>query len=281
MPPGMAAYTVQTRDGFRFVDVGSATGRPPVVLLHGMLGGLENWTSTIAALLTGGYRVVAPVLPVYDLPISETSVSGLKRYTARLVDSLELERPVLVGNSLGGQVALLYALEYETEAARPSALILTGASGVQEVVMGESTPRRFDRDYVKERAAYTFHDPGHASDDLVDDVMAIVADRNRVIRLIKMARSSRDETVEELLSDIRIPTLLIWGAQDRLTPPDVARRFRDRMTNARLELIPACGHAPMIEHPALFNRLVIDFLAKLEGNRNGVAQPRLQISSNR
>ncbi|HLE55478.1 MAG TPA: alpha/beta hydrolase [Rhodothermia bacterium] len=260
----VTSYTVQERERFRFVDHGPSTNRPAVVLLHGMLGALENWTATIDALASAGRRVIAPILPVYDLPLSETSVSGLVRYTVGLTMSLQLDQPVLIGNSLGGQVALLYALEFRGEEKQPSALILTGASGVQEIVMGESTPRRFDRDYVKERAAYTFHDPRHASDELVDGVMQIVADRNRVIRLIKMARSSRDETVEELLTNIPTPTLLIWGTEDRLTPPDVARRFEDRLANARLELIPSCGHAPMIEHPETFNRLVIDFLDDLE-----------------
>lgn len=276
----MAAYTVQERDGFRFVDQGQVTNRPAVLLLHGMLGALENWTTTIDALTAAGHRVIAPILPVYDLPLSETSVSGLVRYTVGLTMSLQLDQPVLIGNSLGGQVALLYALEFRGEEKQPSALILTGASGVQEVVMGGSTPRRFDRDYVKERAAYTFHDPRHASDELVDEVMQIVADRNRVIRLIRMARSSRDETVEELLSNISTPTLLIWGSEDRLTPPDVARRFEDRLANARLELIPACGHAPMIEHPETFNQLVIDFLNDLEEDRNDTARADPRVSSN-
>jgi len=276
----MTSYTVQERDGFRFVDHGPLTKRPAVVLLHGMLGALENWTATIDGLTAAGHRVIAPNLPVYDLPLSETSVSGLVRYTVGLTMSLQLDQPVLIGNSLGGQVALLYALEFRGEEKQPSALILTGASGVQEVVMGESTPRRFDRGYVKERAAYTFHDPRHASDELVDGIMEIVADRNRLIRLIKMARSSRDETVEELLTNIPTPTLLIWGTEDRLTPPHIARRFEDRLANARLELIPACGHAPMIEHPETFNRLVIDFLNDLEEDSNDKAQPDLRVSSN-
>jgi len=266
----MTNYTVQVTDGFQFVDEGPTSDPIPVVLLHGMLGKLENWASTIGALANAGHRVVAPVLPVYDLPESETSVSGLMRYTRRFIRTLGIERPVLVGNSLGGHVALLYALH---EAERPSGLILTGASGVHEVVMGESTPRRFDRNYVKERAALTFYDPCHASEELVDEVMQIVADRKRVLHLIKMARSTREEKVEHALERIRVPTLLIWGTDDRLTPPSIAHRFRNRLFNARLELISHCGHAPMIEHPNRFNELVIEFLSTLDRRENGQSRP--------
>lgn len=271
----MNSYTVHTQQGFRFIDEGPRDGRPPVVLLHGMLGGLENWTSTIAALAENDFRVVAPVLPVYDLPRTDTSVSGLKRHTVAFLSALELHKPVLVGNSLGGHVALLYALE-ETE--QPTALILTGASGVHEVVMGETVPRRFDREFVKDRAAYTFFDPRHASDELVDGVMEIVADRNRALKLIQMARASRSENVEHALSNIAAPTLLIWGEQDRLTPPDVARRFRDQLANAQLRWIPECGHAPMIEHPRQFNALVIDFLTSVLASKNGFRKAALDAT---
>lgn len=272
----MDAYTVQTRHGFRFVDEGPPNRPNPVVLLHGMLGTLGNWTATISALVRAGHRVVTPLLPVYDLPEPETSVSGLTRYTRRFIRELGIERPVLVGNSLGGHVALLYALQ---EPDQPSALILTGASGIHEIVTGESRPRRFDRNYVRERAAMTFYDPRHASEELVDEVMDIVADRNRVIRLIKMARSTREENVEDVLGRIDVPTLLIWGTDDRLTPLPIAHRFRKRMTNARLELISRCGHAPMIEHPARFNQLVIDFLKALFASKNEIADAAVRLSA--
>jgi pimeloyl-ACP methyl ester carboxylesterase len=272
----MINYTVQTLERFRYVDEGPPQQRSPVVLLHGMLGGIENWRTTAAALAGAGRRVIVPVLPVYDLPGSETSVTGLTRYTSDLIDALGITHPVLVGNSLGGHVALLYTLRHHK---KPAALVLTGASGIHEVVMGESTPRRFDREYVRERAAYTFYDPSHASEELVDGIMEIVADRARAVRLIKMARSARDEKVEDALHEIRIPTLLIWGTEDRLTPPAVARRFKERMFNAELELIPACGHAPMMERPDTFNRLLIEFLSVQNGAQNGKSHASVRLPS--
>jgi pimeloyl-ACP methyl ester carboxylesterase len=266
----MFDYTIQSRERFHYVDEGPASDRSPVILLHGMLGGVGNWAMTVNALAKAAYRVIVPALPVYDLPRQQTSVSELTRFTIALSESLGLKRPVLVGNSLGGHVALLYALKHHE---KPQALVLTGASGIHEVVMGESTPKRFDREFVRERAAYTFYDPVHASDELVDDIMDVVADRARVLRLIQMARSARDEKVEDALPQIQVPTLLIWGKEDRLTPPDVAYRFKERLSNANLSLIPECGHAPMIEHPDRFNMLLIDFLESLSAVKNGTAPP--------
>lgn len=242
---------------YRYVEQGPATGRPPVVLLHGMLGDLSNWTQTARALGGQGYRVLVPLLPVYDLPMKETSVPGLVAYLRGFVETMGLERIVLAGNSLGGQVAILYTLTYPDGV---SALVLSGSSGIYEVEMGTSTPRRQDRNYIRERAALTFYDPAHATEALVEEMHELVNDRARVTRLIKMARSTKAESVADRLPDIRVPTLLIWGRNDLITPPDVAEAFQRSIPQAALHFIDRCGHAPMIEHPEVFNRLLLDFL---------------------
>ena len=235
-----------------------------MVMLHGMLGGLENWTSTIETLSKAGYRAVAPVLPVYTLALEETSVSGLASHLGRFLAQMDIEEPVLVGNSLGGHVALIHVL---SAGHTVSGLVLTGASGIHEVIMGNSRLKRYDRDYVREKAALTFYDPVHVTDELIEGVLKIVWDRPSAVRLIKIARSVRTDTVRDRLGNIRIPSLLIWGRQDRLTPPEVARDFQRRMQNARIVLIDRCGHAPMIEHPVEFGALLLEFLAELGRNR--------------
>ena len=85
-------------------------------------------------------------------------------------------------------------------------------------------------------------------------------DRPRAFRLLKIARSADEETVTERLSQLDMPSLLVWGRDDIVTPPEVGEEFRDRMPNARLEFIDKCGHAPMIEHPDTFNALTLEFL---------------------
>jgi 2-hydroxy-6-oxonona-2,4-dienedioate hydrolase len=255
-------FNLSTAGSFTFVDEGADSDRPPVVLLHGMLGEIENWEKTARTLAAGGFRVLIPLLPVYDLPLKKTSVTGLVHYVRTFVEELDLRDIVVAGNSLGGHVALLYALSYPDDV---SAMVLSGASGIYELELGSSTPRRRDREFIRERAALTFYDPVHATDDIVESMYDLLGDRGRVARLIKMARAAKAETVTDRLSSIGHPTLLIWGQDDRITPPDVAHQFKRRMPRAELHFIERCGHAPMVEHPEEFNRLMLSFLYKKVG----------------
>lgn len=255
----------RTHGGYQYLDLGPVTQRPPIVLLHGMLGSHTNWSATQEALAALGYRVLVPVLPVYDLPIKQTSVRGLAQFVRGFIEALELGKTVLAGNSLGGHVALLYASAYPEDV---PAMVLSGASGIYESAIGTSTMRRNDREFIRERAAFTFYDPVHATEELVDDLVEIVNDRGRAVRLIKMARAAQQETVLEVLGGLTMPTLLVWGEDDQITPPDVGTEFQDRLPNAELHFLDECGHAPMIERPAEFNALVGDFLA-----RHGFAPP--------
>lgn len=254
-------FDVSHRAGFRYLDVQGAAARRTVVLLHGMLGDLGNWTATVGALAARGCRVLVPVLPVYDLPVQEAGVQGLVRYTRAFVEALGLADTALTlaGNSLGGQIALFYARAHPNQV---EALVLSGASGLEEVEMGTSMPRRYDRAFIRQKAEMTFHDPVHVTDALVETMYAIVTDRDRVRRLIKVARATRNEGVAHFLSHLHMPTLLVWGTEDRITPPRVAHQFHARLPNARLRLLNACGHAPMIEQPTRFNALMGDFLAQ-------------------
>lgn len=265
-----APFSVQHLSSYQFVDEGPVSDLPPVVLLHGMLGDLSNWTRTIRRLSEQQYRVLVPLLPVYDLPLKQTNVSGLVRYVRGLLEVLDLDQVVLVGNSLGGHVALLYALDHPEEVA---ALVLSGSSGIYEVEIGTSTLRRHDRGFIRERAAMTFYDPAHATDELVDEMLAVVNNRTQALRLIKMARSAKSETLTERLHRITAPTLLIWGHDDRITPPDVAEAFQRRMPKAELRFIDQCGHAPMIEHPEAFNELTLAFLRETIGSGALVSSP--------
>jgi 2-hydroxy-6-oxonona-2,4-dienedioate hydrolase len=254
-------FPIHETGSFRYNEEGPADPPiPPVVLLHGMLGDLSNWVDTVEALSENGYRVLAPILPVYDFPLSETGVPRLTKYVHDFVETLELDSAVLVGNSLGGHVALLYALNYPETV---HAMVLSGSSGIYETTMGSSFFRRQDREFIKERTEMTFYDPVHATEELVDEMLEIVNDRPRAFRLLKFARSADEETVTEQLSQLDMPSLLVWGQNDIVTPPEVAEEFRDRMPNARLEFIDKCGHAPMIEHPDTFNALTLDFLEEL------------------
>lgn len=260
-------FPVRELDSYRYVAEGPQTDVPPIVLLHGMLGHLSNWTSTIEELPRHGYHVIAPVLPVYDLPLRNTTVTGLAEYLHGFLDALGVGPVVLVGNSLGGHVALLYALEHPD---RTEALVLSGSSGIYEVHIGTSTPRRYDPQFIREKAALTFYDPIHVTDELIAEMGEIIANRGRTLRLIRMARATRDEAVTPRLHEIEAPTLLVWGKDDEITPRDVAEEFRELLPHAELYFVDECGHAPMIEQPEAFNRLTLDFLRRVIGEPEAV-----------
>ena len=269
----MQTYTFRDINGRRTIDEGPAGAEPAVVLLHGLLGNPGNWSSTVKRLAAAGHRVLVPLLPIYELPLGETSVPGLVDELHALLTDLGLDQVVLVGNSLGGHIALLYTLQH---ADRVVALGLSGASGIYELEVGtygqngkESTfsaaVRRKDPAFIRERAALTFYDDRHVTDELVDEMLGVMGDRGRALRLIRIARSVQEETVVDDLGAIQVPTLLVWGRDDQITPPDVAEMFESGIPQAELHFIDQCGHAPMIEHPAVFDQMLLAFLERTLG----------------
>ena len=253
-------YTIHSKAGFQYADEGPAHGKGPVLLLHGMLGEVGNWEHTIGRLAAEGYRVLVPILPVYAMPVKETGVPRLAEYVAGFMDAIGVRSAITCGNSLGGHLALILAIRHSE---RVRALVLAGASGIYEVDMGQSIMRRKDREYLRERAAVTFYDPKHATEQLVDDVYDVVNDRGRALRLIRMARSVKAENVREDLHGIDVPTLLVWGREDEITPPDVAVTFNELIRGSELRWIDECGHAPMMERPEEFNEIVLEFLGRV------------------
>lgn len=247
----------QNTGGFKFVDLNSASERPPVLLLHGILGDPEGWFDAAAALAASKYRAIVPHLPIDEMPRGQANVGGLVKYLHELTDFLDLDSMVLVGNSLGGQIALKYSIAYPEHIA---GLVLSGSSGIYETEVGTATFRRQDRDFIRDKAEQAFYDPAMVTEDLIDRIYELATNRLRALRIVWMARSSISDLVIDDLGDITAPTLLIWGAEDQITPPDVAHSFDRLMPSTQLHFIEKCGHAPMMEHPDTFNEIMINFL---------------------
>ncbi len=245
--------------GFEYVDEGERDA-PAILLLHGMLGGTGNWSSCIRYFSNAGFRVLAPSIPMYQLPLKQASISGLLNYVKEFVEAMDLERFSIFGNSIGGHIALMYAHAFPEEV---NALVLSGASGIYEIEWGQSVIRRSDREFIREKAGLTFYDPSIVTEDLVDFLIEVGSHRDSVVRLLKIARSSKLEKVDDLLTELQQPTLLIWGQDDIVTPPFVAEIFLDKMPNARLEMFERCGHAPMIECPDRFNERSLPFIESI------------------
>jgi len=205
------------------------------------------------------HKVVVPLLPLLELDLLHTSVGGLQKFLQKFIEQKDYNNIHLMGNSLGGHVALVHVLK---KPERIKTLILTGSSGLFENGMGDSYPKRGDKEYIRNKTAMTFFDPALATDELVDEVFEITNNRLKVIKIIALAKSAIRNNLGEELNQIKVPTCLIWGKNDIVTPPFVAEEFKKLIPNSELHFIDKCGHAPMMEVPEEFNKILEGFLAK-------------------
>ncbi len=245
--------TLKEEKEFKFVDEGKGE---VLLLLHGLFGALSNWEGVVDQ-FSRNYRVVIPMLPIYDMPIREAGLEGLRKYVENFVSLKDFSGMIIMGNSLGGHIALMYALKNIEKVKK---LILTGSSGLFEDSMGGSYPKRGDYKYIQERVSYTFYDPSVATKDLIDEVFETTNSIPKCLRIVAIAKSAQRNNLADEIPTIKVPTLLVWGLNDTITPPMVAHEFNRLLPNAILKFLDKCSHVPMMEHPEKFNALVDDFL---------------------
>jgi len=250
-------YEIKQDGKFKFIEEGNGE---PLVLLHGLFGALSNFQSLIEYFKQYN-KVVVPFLPLLDMDLLHTSVGGLAKFVHKFIETRGYTGIHLLGNSLGGHVGLVYVLKNNPEAIR--SIILTGSSGLFENGMGDSYPKRGDYEYIRKKTEYTFYDPAMATKELVDEVFEITNNRLKVIKIIALAKSAIRNNLGEELNQITKPTLLVWGNNDNITPPFVAKEFNKLIPNSELHFIDKCGHAPMMEVPDEFNAILHKFLKKL------------------
>lgn len=252
-------FPIIEEKGFKYIESGGEG--TPLLLLHGLFGALSNFEPLVSH-FASRHNVVIPLLPIYELPILQVSVSGLVDFVTKFVEHKGYEKVHVLGNSLGGHVGLLYVIAHPE---RIASMTLTGSSGLYESAFGTAFPKRGDYEYIKNKTAATFYDPATASKELVDEVFGIVNDRGKAIRVVATAKSAVRHNVGDKLHLIKAPTLLIWGLQDIVTPPFVGEKFRDMIENSELHMLDQCGHAPMMEKPKEFNAILDQFLDRVEG----------------
>ena len=250
-------FEVKQLEKFRFIEEGNGE---PLVLLHGLFGAISNFDALISYFKNYN-RVIVPMLPLLEMDILHTSVGGLAKYVYKFLEATDLKEVNLLGNSLGGHVALVHTLKHPE---RIKSLILTGSSGLFESAMGDSYPKRGNYEYIKKKTELTFYDPKTATKELVDEVYEIVNNRIKAIKIIALAKSAIRNNLGEELNQIKQPTLLIWGNNDTITPPFVGREFNRLIPNSELHFIDKCGHAPMMEVENEFNEILHKFLTKLK-----------------
>lgn len=251
-------YEIRHSGKFKFVEEGEGE---PLVLLHGLFGALSNFKDLVDH-FKQTHKVIIPLLPLYDLTVIETSVSGLAKYLTKFFEHRKLSNVHLLGNSLGGHVGLVFTLKHPELV---KTITLTGSSGLFENGMGETYPKRGDYNYVQKKTELTFYDPNVATKELVDEVFSIINNRLKAIKIITLARSAIRHNLGDELQEIKQPVCLIWGRNDTITPPMVAEEFEKLLPNSELHWIDKCGHAPMMEVPAEFNTILSGFLEKHKG----------------
>lgn len=249
-------YQIKHVDKFKFIEEGEGE---PLILLHGLFGALSNFRDLIEYFKHHN-KVVVPMLPLFELDLLHSTVGGLQKFVYRFIESRKYEGVHLMGNSLGGHVALLHVLKHPE---RIKSLILTGSSGLFENGMGDSYPKRGDYEYIKKKTELTFYDPKTASKELVDEVYEIVNNRIKAIKIISLAKSAIRNNLGEEINRIKQPTLLVWGNNDTITPPFVGREFQRLIPKSELHFVDKSGHAPMMEAPEEFNKILHKFLTKL------------------
>lgn len=249
-------HLLKKEKDFRYIEVGEGT---PIIVLHGLMGGLSNFDSVTTFFAAKGYKVVIPELPIYSMSLIKTNVKSFAVYLKKFIEFKGFDEVILLGNSLGGHIGLYHTKMYPEKV---KALIITGSSGLYESAMGSGYTKRSDYEVIKKKAQDVFYDPEVATKEIVDEVYETVNNRNKLIKTLAIAKSAIRHNMSKDLPNMPTPTCIIWGKNDSVTPPEVATEFNDLLPNSDLFWIDKCGHAAMMEHPDEFNKILDKWLTE-------------------
>ncbi|GGK20915.1 alpha/beta hydrolase [Yeosuana aromativorans] len=247
-------HLLKKEKNYSYIEAGEGT---PIIVLHGLMGGLSNFDSVTKYFSTKGYKVIIPELPIYEMSLLKTNVKSFAKYLHDFIAFKELDQVILLGNSLGGHIGLYHTKLYPEKI---KALVITGSSGLYESAMGGGYTKRSDYEVIKKKSQDVFYDPKVATKEIVDEVYATVNDRNKLIKTLAIAKSAIRHNMAKDLPKMTTPTCIIWGKNDTVTPPEVAEEFNNLLPDADLFWIDKCGHAAMMEHPEEFNNILEGWL---------------------
>jgi pimeloyl-ACP methyl ester carboxylesterase len=231
-----------------------------VVFLHGLVGLNEHWDD-VAKRITGRTRTVMLQIPLLDLRGDDCSIHGATELTIRFLERHVGEPAVLVGNSFGGHVALRIALD------RPDllrGLVLAGSSGLIEKTMVREVQIRPSRAWLEEKIGELFYDRSKMRAADVDRAHQELSERGHARAMVRLSRSARRNHLGDRIGAITAPTLLIWGRQDIVTPPEACNELKQKVKDCRVVWFDRCGHAPMLECPEQFSDALCEFLGELD-----------------
>lgn len=249
-------HLLKKEKDFRYIEVGEGA---PIIVLHGLMGGLSNFDGVTKHFSSIGYKVIIPELPIYTMSLLKTNVKSFANYLKDFIEFKGLDNVILLGNSLGGHIGLYHTKLYPEKI---KALIITGSSGLYESAMGGGYTKRSDYEVMKKKAQEVFYDPAVATKEIVDEVYETVNDRNKLVKTLAIAKSAIRHNMASDLPNMTTPICIIWGKNDNVTPPEVAEEFHELLPDSELHWIDKCGHAAMMEHPEEFNEVLSGWLEK-------------------
>ena len=252
----LMTHLLKKEKKYSYIEAGEGT---PIIVLHGLMGGLSNFDAVIDFFSSKGYKVIIPELPIYTMTLLKTNVKSFAKYLHDFIAFKGFDEVILLGNSLGGHIGLYHTKLYPKKV---KALIITGSSGLYESAMGGGYTKRGDYEVIKKKAQEVFYDPAVATKEIVDEVYETVNDRNKLIKTLAIAKSAIRHNMANDLPKMKLPTCIIWGKNDTVTPPEVAEEFNELLPDSELFWIDKCGHAAMMEHPKEFNDILDSWLQK-------------------
>jgi len=234
----------------------------PVILLHGLGGVKEEWMTSLGA-LSANHRVYALDQVGFGhsgKPLLEYKIATFSDFLFGFMQSQNLSKATLVGNSLGGWIAMDFAIR------RPEMvdkLVLVDSAGLP---FGKMPPVDLNPSTLADMRALLeslFFNKKLATDEFVLQAFTAHMSNNDAYTIQRtMAGFGQNQFVDAKLASIHAPTLVVWGREDELLPESMGEKLRDAIPGAKLAVFDQCGHVPQLEKPADFNKAVLDFLGK-------------------
>jgi pimeloyl-ACP methyl ester carboxylesterase len=269
----MISYPFQVAGVMTRVLEAGAAGTP-VVLIHGVGARADRWRRNVDALAAGGYHVYALDLPGHGFATKgagfDYSIAGYTDFIAAFVKERGLERPVLIGTSLGGHIAASLACR---QPERIRALVLVGSLGL--VPVGPDVRARLrtgipntTRQGITDKLRRVLYDPALVTEEWIEEEFQINNSFGAADGFERLGRyfgeRIDDDVIGPALARVgpALPTLLVWGAEERAVPLEVGKAAHAALPGSRFVVIPSTSHAPYFEKPDEFNRIVLDFLPK-------------------
>ncbi len=271
---GFEKHQIQLSDhNWVYLEAGNPKD-PTVVLLHGFAADKDNWTRMVQKL--EGFHVIAPDLPGHgDSSFNNNLQYGFDKQSLRLaefVDALGLKRFHLVGNSMGGAIAALYAYRHPSKVQSLALLDAAGFYGEQPselqllienkqknpLIVRSPEDMDFLMSFAMEQVPFL---PWPATNVLARRAMAKEAANDHIFNhmMTEAEAAKLSGGFTHVFSKLTVPSFVLWGEEDRILHVSSVDKFFETMPNVQTEILPNVGHAPMLEVPELTAKLLVEF----------------------